>query len=185
MRALLAAGALVAACAGATNLGARDTAARVDDGDAGDGFHDASVEARVASAETAWLVAHLADEPERANPRDSDAVRRLVALGGRGVVAVAEVFRVGDARRMPFARRVVERVATRRCLRDVERAAWVIARVERAEGPGALGDAGIVWQARDDRWPTEAVERLRAWGRDGAPCDAPAAVAVDAGADGG
>lgn len=185
MRALLAAAVLVAACAGATNLASRDTAVRPDEGDGGDGFHDASVEARVASAETAWLVAHVADEPERANPRDSDAVRRLVALGAPGVVAVAEVFRVGDARRLPFARRVVERVATRRCLRDAARAAWVIARVEHGTAPEALGDAGIVWQGRDDRWSQEAVERLRAWGRDGAPCDAPVAPAGDAGADGG
>ena len=187
MRALLVAGALVAACASAANLGSRDTVAHPVEGDGGaaEGYADASVEARVAGAETAWLVAHLADEPERANPRDSDAVRRLVALGGPGVAAVAEVFRVGDARRAPFARRVVERVATRRCLRDAERAAWVIARVERAAAPVSLGDAGIVWQGRDDRWPPEAVERLRQWGRDGVPCDAPVALTPDGGADGG
>ncbi len=149
--------------------------ARADGGGTSDAayFHDVPVEARVASAETAWLTAHLADGPDRANPRDSDAVRRLSQMGPEGVLAVAEVFRVRDTRRMPFARRVIERVAIRRCLRDHDRAAWVIASLERAERPATLGDAGIVWQISDDAWRGEAVERLRAWARQGAPCDAP------------
>lgn len=136
-------------------------------------FRDVSVEARVASAETAWLTAHLADGPDRANPRESDAVRRLSQLGPEGVLAVAEVFRVRDTRRMPFARRVVERVALRRCLRDRDRAAWVIAHIEREEGPAAVGDAGIIWETSDDAWTGPRVERLRAWAQRGVPCDAP------------
>lgn len=136
-------------------------------------FVDAPLDARLARAETAWLASHLGDPADRANPRENDAVRRLSQLGGEGVIAVAEVFRVRDTRRLPFARRVIERVALRRCLYDHDRSAWVIARLERGAAPVALGDAGIAWQIADDAWTGEAVERLRAWGRDGAPCDAP------------
>lgn len=169
-----------AACSGASRLSSMDETplpATLSDGGASDAalFHDVAIEARVASAETAWLTAHLADSPDRANPRDSDAVRRLAQLGPDGVLAVAEVLRVRDTRRMPFARRVIERVAVRRCLRDHDRAAWVIASLERAERPATLGDAGIVWQVSDDAWSTDAVERVRAWARRGAPCDAPTA----------
>lgn len=167
------------ACSGASRLSSMDhaplPAATADGGGASDAayFRDVAIEARVASAETAWLTAHLADGPDRANPRDSDAVRRLAQMGPEGVLAVAEVFRVRDTRRMPFARRVIERVALRRCLRDHDRAAWVIASLERAERPAAVGDAGIVWQTSDDAWSGEAVERVRAWARGGTPCDAP------------
>lgn len=183
---------LFSACSSASRLGVYDSLPSPDhasDGAVGDAssdvasFDDVPLDARLARAETAWLASHLADPADRANPRENDAVRRLSQLGGEGVVTVAEVFRVRDARRLPFARRVVERVALRRCLYDHERAAWVISRIERGANPAALGDAGIAWQMSDDAWTGEAVERLRAWGRDGAPCDAPSRSDGGASAD--
>jgi hypothetical protein len=135
------------------------------------GFRDASVETRVNDGETAWLVAHLGDEPDRANPRDSDAVRRLAQRGADGVMAVAEVFRVGDTHRMPFAKRVIERVLARRCRGEPWRVGWMISRIERGTTESVYDtDAGVVWR-EDTRWGNEAVERLRAWARNGAVCE--------------
>jgi len=142
--------------------------------DAGDdaGSLDASVAARVADAETAWLVAHLADTPDVAHLGESDAVRRLAQRGAPGALAVAEVFRVGDERRLPFARRVVERVAARRCLHDRARTARVVAWLCHGGAPPALdADAGVQWSGGDGRWSNAAVDRLRAWASDGASCD--------------
>jgi hypothetical protein len=139
--------------------------------EASPGFHDASVETMVNEGETAWLVAHLGDDPDRANPRDSDAVRRLAQRGPEGVMAVAEVFRVGDTRRMPFAKRVIERVLARRCRGEPWRVGWMISRIERGStGASYDADAGVVW-GEDARWGSEAVERLRGWARNGAVCE--------------
>jgi hypothetical protein len=141
-------------------------------------------DAGVASAEVAWLVAHLAEEPDRANPRESDAVRRLARAGPAGVHAVAEVLRAGDALRAPFARRVLERVALERCRRDLSRAAARLARLQRPDA-GVASDAGFVWWSADDaRWASEAVERIHAWASAGLPCeDVPPTVARAALAD--
>jgi len=137
-----------------------------------DGLRDASVAARVADAETAWLVAHLADAPDTAHYGESDAVRRLAQRGAPGALAVAEVFRVGDERRLPFARRVVERVAGRRCLHDRARTARVVAWLCTGGAPPALdADAGVQWSGGDGRWSNAAVDRLRLWASDGASCD--------------
>ncbi len=135
-------------------------------------FRDASVEARVADAETAWLLAHLADEPDPTHVGESDAVRRLASRGAPGALAVAEVFRVGDERRLPYARRVVERVAGRRCLHDRARTARVVAWLCAGGVPPALdADAGVAWTGGEGRWPNDSVDRLRAWAMAGAPCD--------------
>jgi hypothetical protein len=147
-------------------------------------------DAGIASAELAWLVAHLADEPDRSHQGDSDAVRRLVRAGPPGVHAVAEVLRAGDARRAPFARRVLERVALERCRRDLPRAATRLAELQRPDAGARAPDAGFVWWGADDaRWPSEAVDRVHAWAAAGLPCgpQAPAealAPAGDAGPDG-
>jgi hypothetical protein len=133
-----------------------------------------TVEAAVFSGETAWLVAHLADEPDPSHGGDSDSVRRLSQMGAEGVLAVAEVFRVGDVRRIPYARRVIERVALRRCLRDHGRAGWRVTALERGTTTHAIDpDAGVVWTSGDARWSNEAVERVRQWARDGMPCGDP------------
>lgn len=145
----------------------------------GDGDAAVVTPAAMASSETAWLTAHLADDPDATHPGESDAVRRLAQGGGAGVRAVAEVFRVGDARRSPFARRVLERVASRQCHRD--RAA--VARQMRAlvyGEPTRDPDAGSAWPADDARWSVDAVDRVRSWGERGAPCEYPS---PDAGAD--
>lgn len=141
---------------------------------------DVDLAARMRERERAWLVAHLADEPDPARVGESDAVRRLAAEGGDGVTTVAEVFRVGDEERLPFARRVVERVALSRCRRDRARAGRVLAVLQRGAGSSeARSVSNLVWFEGPARWPAEAVERMRAWGRAGAPCD----VGLDA--DGG
>jgi hypothetical protein len=141
-------------------------------------FRDASLESRVADAETAWLVAHLADAPDPTRTGESDAVRRLAARGAPGALAVAEVFRVGDPRRLPYARRVVERVLERHCQRDRGRTARVVAWLCRGDPfPTIDPDAGVVWHG-DGRWSNASVDRLRAWALAGAPC---APIAADAG----
>jgi hypothetical protein len=120
--------------------------------------------------EVAWLTAHLADTPDPSHVGESDAVRRLATMGSEGILAVAEVFRVGDARRVPFARRVLERVALRRCHYDAARAALTIRRIEYADPQATVAaDAGIAWRERD-QWPEAHVETLRQWALSGAAC---------------
>lgn len=175
-RAALALALAALACSAASRVAVAPVAVTeshgADGGAAAAVFRDASVEARVADAETAWLLAHLADEPDPTHVGESDAVRRLAARGAPGALAVAEVFRVGDERRLPYARRVVERVAGRRCLHDRARTARVVAWLCVGGAPPALDpDAGVAWTGGDGRWPNDSVDRLRAWATAGAPCD--------------
>lgn len=157
----------------------------------GDGGADEGLDAAVASdavaaevgrparssPEVAWLVAHLADDPNPARLGDSDAVRRLVAHGSEGVSAAVEVFRVGDTRRVPFARRVIEGVALRSCRGDHGRAAarvrWIITGTLDPSPP----DAGIAWSDLLLRWPAERISRVQGWAAGGVPCGADAADA--------
>ncbi len=133
---------------------------------------DIDLSVRMRERERAWLVAHLADDPDTSRAGESDAVRRLAAEGGDGVAVVAEVFRVGDEERLPFARRVVERVALARCRRDRARAGRVVAALQRGPSSSeARSVSNVVWFDGPARWPLEAVERVRAWGRAGAPCE--------------
>lgn len=126
---------------------------------------------RRSSPEVAWLVAHMADEPDPARHGDSDAVRRLAGYGPEGVRAAVEVFRVGDARRVPFARRVLEHAALRSCRGDRGRAGarvnWMVS--------GTLGvaaaDAGIAWGDLLVRWPEARIVRVQSWADAGLPCE--------------
>lgn len=131
---------------------------------------DAGVEdAGLALRELAWLVAHLADDPDPSNARESEAVRRLAGMGPEALRATAEVFRVGDARRIPFARRVFERAVARRCRQDPAR----VTRTLRAmQGAATEPDAGEAprWVDREGQWTTEQMARLRAWIDAGARC---------------
>jgi len=131
---------------------------------------DAAVDdAGITAREIAWLVAHLGDDADTSNTRENESVRRLSAMGDEALRATAEVFRVGDARRMPFARRVFERALARRCRRDEAR----VTRTLRAlQGLDASPDAGEVerWVRRGDRWSTEGMARVRAWIDAGATC---------------
>lgn len=167
------------ALAGVFSVGCASAQVGVDRYSEARGGGDASTvsEASVASSETAWLTAHLADDPDPAHPGESDAVRRLAQQGGVGVRAAAEVFRVGDARRAPFARRVLERVARRQCRRDTAATARQLRAL--VYGEGVVLDGGAPWPADDARWPVDAVERVRAWGDRGAPCET---ASVDGGA---
>lgn len=141
---------------------------------------DASVEQqRVEASELAWLVAHLADDPSPTHLGESDNVVRLAARGAAGARAAAEVFRVGDARRAPFARRVIERVALRRCRPDRGDALELIVWIQRPE-QHADRDAGFAWLGDDPHWPAERLARLIDWTERGAPCPWPVA-----GSDGG
>ncbi len=130
-------------------------------------------DAGVRSGEIAWLVTHIADDPEPARGGESDEVRRLAAIGADGIHATAEVFRVGDPRRVPFARRVIERVATAQCHRNLTLAGITIVHLQSGPDAGAPPpDAGIIWSGGDDtRWPDEAIARLHHWADTGLPCE--------------
>ena len=138
-------------------------------------------DAGIESAETAWLVTHLADDPDPARGGESDAARRLARRGAEGVRAVVEVFRVGDPRRTPFARRVIETVALQRCHHDRLRAARLVAGLQSGPDAGAVAaDAGFLWSGGDDtRWPAEALGRVFRWVDAAMPCE------TSAGMDGG
>lgn len=131
---------------------------------------DAAVEdAGLSAREIAWLVAHLGDDPDVTHARENESVRRLSSMGAEALRATAEVFRVGDARRIPFARRVFERVVSRRCRQDPAR----ITRTLRAlQGVATAPDAGEVprWIDRSGGWSTEAMEGARAWIDGGMRC---------------
>lgn len=142
---------------------------------------DASVEERrVAASELSWLVAHLADDPSPAHTGESDNVMRLSARGAEGARAAAEVFRVGDANRAPFARRVIERVAARQCRRDRGAALELVVWIQRPE-QHADRDAGFAWLGDDPHWPAERLARLIDWADRGAPCPWP--LSTDGGVD--
>ncbi len=160
-------------------------------GPTGDGGADDGLDAAVASdavageagrsprssPEVAWLVAHLADDPNPARLGDSDAVRRLVARRSEGVDAAVEVFRVGDARRVPFARRVIEGVALRSCRGDHGRAASRVRWIVTGSLDPSPPDAGIAWSDLLLRWPAERIARVHGWAAGGVPCGADAADA--------
>jgi len=117
-------------------------------------------------AELRWLAAHLADDADPSHPGESPAVRRLVSYGAAGARVVAEVFRVGDERRAPYARSVIERVMRAHCRRDAAGVArtrrWLFA---------AAADASVATWPEGSRWPLERVERLRSWAERDAPCE--------------
>lgn len=155
----------LAGCSSATSIGARaERASPIHDAPDG-GAQDSGL----ARGEIAWLVAHLADDPDPASPRETDAVRRLAQMGPEGLRAAVEVFRVGDARRIPFARRVFERFLRAPCGRDEER----ITRSLRAlQGLDARPDGGLGarWSERSDAWSHEAMTRATGWIDAGARC---------------
>lgn len=152
---------LLTACAGAPPGGAALAGA-------GEpvGTPDPDAGARIRESELRWLAAHLADDPDPSRSGESPAVRRLVSYGAPGARVVAEVFRVGDERRAPYARSVIERVMRAHCRRDAARVArtrrWLFA---------AAADASVAAWPEGSRWPLERVERLRSWAERDAPCE--------------
>jgi len=152
---------LLTACAGAppggATLGSAEEPVGTPDPDAG---------ARIRESELRWLAAHLADDSDPSHSGESPAVRRLVSYGAPGARAVAEVFRVGDERRAPYARSVIERVMRAHCRRDAGRVArtrrWLFA---------AAADASVAAWPEGSRWPLDRVERLRSWAERDAPCE--------------
>lgn len=128
---------------------------------------DAGPELR--ESELRWLAAHLADDADPSHSGESPAVRRLVSYGAAGVRVAAEVFRVGDERRAPFARTVVERVMRTHCHRDAAGIArtrrWLFA---------AAADASVAAWPEGSRWPLDRVERLRDWADRGSRCESEA-----------
>lgn len=162
----IALGLTLASCASAPASGLRaehpEPPARADGG-----VEDSGLAAR----EIAWLVAHLADDPDPASPRETDAVRRLSARGTDGLRATVEVFRVGDARRIPFARRVFERHLRRVCGRDEERITRAL-RVFQGVDASPDGGLGARWIERSGGWSHAAMQVALAWIDGGAGCDA-------------
>lgn len=135
-----------------------------------------SADAGVTSAELAWLVAHIADTPDRLRSDDSDNVRQIAAHGAEGVRAVVQVFARGDGLRTPFARRVIERTIMRTCRRrDRSDAQSLGAWIELGEDFPPVPPDGLMHWTRpaDAPWPPDAVRRLVTWIDTGMPCTTP------------
>ena len=161
-RALLLAGVLAAACAATLRPGPEVSNAAVTTSDAG-----VEEDSGLVARELAWLVAHLADEPDPANPRETEAVRRLASRGAPALRGVVEVFRVGDARRLPFARRTFERYLRRVCDHNEARVTRTLAE---AQGRAWDGGATTRWPEGDAPWSQSAMERMYGWIDGGARC---------------
>lgn len=153
---------------------------------------DASVavvraDAAVGSGERAWLVAHISDDPDRSHVGESPNVRSLAALGADGVHAVAALFARGEGNRVPFARRVIERVAQRACREyGFTYTQRLIAWLEAGTIPRNLvTDAAVLGWTRevDERWPREAITRLDRWADAGVPCFQSRPATIDAAVD--
>ena len=112
-------------------------------------------------------MAHLADEPDPANPRETEAVRRLASRGAPALRGVVEVFRVGDTRRAPFARRTFERYLRRVCAFNETRVTRTLAE---AQGRAWDGGATTRWPEGDAPWSQSAMERMYGWIDGGARC---------------
>ncbi len=127
------------------------------------------------AGELAWLVMHVADTPDRLRADDSDNARQLATRGADGVLAVTQVFRRGDAARLPFARRVLERNVVRVCRSHDPDAAQQLSTWlelgELGESDRTPGAGAVLWtRPADMAWPTDAVQRIEAWARAGLPC---------------
>lgn len=123
------------------------------------------------SAEIAWLVSHLDEGVESAGPVGAPNVRALAGYGAEGVRAVIPLFRSGDARRVPHARKVIEMVARRACrgtsdvLAPRRLVAWLESGVAVVADPRA-GTSAPSWpwtRAPEAAWPQEGLDRIRAW----------------------
>jgi hypothetical protein len=127
------------------------------------------------SAELAWLVSHIADTPDRLRSDDSDNARQLAARGADGIRAVAAVFARGDALRLPFARRVVERNVTRACgPREHQAAQELVTWIELGGVTPGAPDGVIRWNRTGDApWSAAALARLDEWVARGMPCTPP------------
>jgi hypothetical protein len=143
------------------------------------------------SAELAWLVTRIDENADTAGPAGAPNVRALASYGSDGVRALVAVFRAGDARRGPHARRAIELVAQRACRGTADRLAprRIVAWLETGSTSLARQDAGDgAWpwaRAAEARWPVEAVDRMRAWADQGIPCEPEGRAArttMDAGA---
>lgn len=143
-------------------------------------------DASLGGGERSWLVAHIADDPDRSHAGESPNVRSLAALGAEGIRSVSALFARGEGSRVPFARRVVERVAQRACREyGFVYTQRLIAWLEAGTIPANLvTDAAVLAWSRevDERWPREAVTRLDRWADAGVPCFQNRAVVADAAA---
>ncbi len=137
-----------------------------------------SADAGTRAAELAWLVTRIADGIENAGPAGPANVRALASYGGEGVMALVSLFAAGDARRVPAARRVIERVAVQGCRAQSDPRAprRVVAWLETGVAelpPTPAGGHALSWpwaRGPEFPWLPSALERLRGWARRGAPC---------------
>jgi hypothetical protein len=152
-----------------------------------DGGPMVSADAGFASAEIAWLVTHIDDNADRAGPAGPPNIRALASYQAEGVRAVIPLFRVGDARRVPHARRVIELLAQRACrgtadaLAPRRLVAWIESGSPELPRPAQVADAGppsaqLPWpwaRAVEAPWPREGLDRMQQWADRALFCDAP------------
>ncbi|MBL8684279.1 MAG: hypothetical protein JNK05_34210 [Myxococcales bacterium] len=140
-----------------------------------DGGPMVTADAGPRAAELAWLVTRIDENADTAGPAGPPNVRALASYGADGVRVLVSVFRSGDARRAPHARRVIELVAQRSCRVTADRMAprRLIAWIESGSTSLSQWDGGAwPWsRSLESSWPGDAAERLRAWADRGAPCD--------------
>lgn len=142
-----------------------------------DGGPMVSADAGFESGEIAWLVTHIDDNADRAGPAGPPNIRALASYQAAGVRAVIPLFRVGDARRVPHARRVIELVAQRACRGTADPfaprrlVAWIESGSPELPTAAPAADAGppsaqLPWpwaRAAEVPWPREGLERMQQW----------------------
>ncbi len=154
-----------------------------------DGGPMVSEDAGTRAAELAWLVTHIEEGAETAGPAGPPNVRALAGYGADGVRAVIPLFRAGDARRVPHARGVLQRVAQRACrgTADTQAPRRLIAWIETGSAviaAPAQGASAPSWpwaRGPEFAWPSSGVERMRQWAAQGLFCAPPNSLGPDAG----
>ncbi len=130
------------------------------------------------AAELAWLVTRIDEGADSAGPAGPPNVRALVGYGPDGARALVPLFRAGDARRVPFARKVIEGLARRACravsdpLAPRRVVAWIESGVAEL-APATPNSDPLTWPwARGPQYPwlPSSLARLRAWADQGLPC---------------
>lgn len=136
-----------------------------------------SADAGPLGGELAWLVTHIDDGAENAGPAGPSSVRALISRREAGVQALLPLFSGGDARRVPWARVVVQENLVRNCRAygGGDEARRMVRWLETGSTTGAI-DPRARWRwpwmrGPEFSWSPLAMGRLRTWVASGLSCD--------------